>query len=197
MRRLANICVFCGSSDGTRPEYRAEAARLGTLIAERGWGLVYGAASIGLMGAVADAVLAGGGPVVGVLPAVLRDKEVAHTGLTELHSVDTMHQRKLLMSDRANAFVALPGGFGTLDEWMEILTWAQLGIHAKPCVLVNTLGYYDGLLAFLNRTVEQGFVRARHLRTMQVVPDAEAAVALLAGSLAHPRQPEPAAIPAP
>ncbi len=185
---LFNICVFCGSSDGTRPEYRAEAARLGTLIAGRGWGLVYGAASIGLMGAVADAVLAGGGPVVGVLPAVLHDKEVAHAGLSELVYVDTMHERKMLMADRADAFVALPGGFGTLDELMEIMTWAQLGIHAKPIVPVNTLGYFDGLLAFLDNTVRQGFVQARHLRTMQAVPDAQSAVNLLATALPMPRK---------
>ncbi len=189
-----NLCVFCGSSDGARPQYRAEAAGLGTLIAARGWGLVYGAASIGLMGAVADAVLAGGGPVVGVLPAVLRDKEVAHAGLSELVYVDTMHQRKMLMADRADAFVALPGGFGTLDELMEIVTWAQLGIHNKPVVLVNTLGYYDGLLAFLDNTVRQGFVQARHLRAMQMVPDAQAAVDLLTTPLPMPRKPaaEPA-----
>ena len=178
-----NLCVFCGSSDGTRPEYRAEAARLGTLIAERGWGLVYGAASIGLMGAVADAVLAGGAPVVGVLPSVLRDKEVAHARLSELVYVETMHERKALMAGRADAFLALPGGFGTLDELMEILTWAQLGIHAKPIVLVNTLGYYDGLLAFLDHAVEHGFVRPAHRRTLQVVAGAEAAVEVLARAL--------------
>ena len=182
------VCVFCGSSDGVRPEYRAEAARLGTLIAGQGWGLVYGAASIGLMGAVADAVLAGGGPVVGVLPAVLRDKEVAHAGLSELVYVDTMHERKMLMADRADAFVALPGGFGTLDELMEIMTWAQLGIHAKPIVLVNTLGYFDGLLVFLDDTVRRGFVQARHLRAMQAVPDAQSAVNLLATALPMPRK---------
>lgn len=184
---MTRVCVFCGSSDGTRPEYLAEASKLGTLLAAHSWGLVYGAASIGLMGTVADMALAGGAPVVGVLPAVLRDKEVAHPGLTELHYVDTMHQRKMLMADRADAFVALPGGFGTLDEFIEVLTWAQLGIHAKPCVLVNTQGYFDGLLGFLRHTVEHGFVRARHLETMQVVPDAEAAIALLADALAHPR----------
>ncbi len=175
-----NVCVFCGSSDGASPEYRAVAADLGTLIAGRGWGLVYGAASIGLMGAVADAVLAAGGPVVGVLPSVLQDKEVAHAGLTELVYVNSMHERKALMADRADAFVALPGGFGTLDELMEIVTWAQLGIHTKPIVLVNTRGYYDGLLAFLDHAVEHGFIRPAHRRSLQVVPDAEAAARMLA-----------------
>ena len=178
------ICVFCGSSDGACPEYRAEATRLGTVLAARGWGLVYGGASVGLMGAAADATLAGGAPVVGVLPSVLREKEVAHRGLSELLYVDTMHQRKALMAERAHAFIVLPGGFGTLDEFFEILTWAQLGIHAKPCVLVNTLGYFDGLLAFLEHAVAQGFLRAAHRRSLSVAPDAEAALAMLPSTLA-------------
>ena len=176
MRYLA---VFCGSSPGVHPAYREEAARLGTLLAAHGWGLVYGGASVGLMGAVADAALAGGAPVVGVLPAVLKDREIAHPGLSELHFVDTMHQRKALMADRADAFLALPGGFGTLDEFLEILTWHLLGIHRKPCILVNTESYFDGLLAFLDHAVSQGFVRAETRATLQVAPDAEAALSLL------------------
>ncbi len=180
---MMQVAVFCGSSYGTNPAYREEAARLGSLIAGRGWGLVYGGASIGLMAAVADAALAGGAPVTGVLPAVLRDREVAHAGLTELIDVDSMHQRKALMAERADAFVALPGGFGTLDELFEILTWRQLGIHAKPVVLVNTLGYFDALLRFADHAVEQGFVRAEHRAALQVVPHAEAAIALLASEL--------------
>ncbi len=173
------LAVFCGSSNGVSPEYHAEAVRLGTLLAAQGWGLVYGGASGGLMGAVADAALAGGAPVIGVLPAVLRDKEIAHPKLTELHYVDTMHQRKALMADRADAFVALPGGFGTLDEFLEILTWHLLGMHAKPCVLINTSGYFDGLLGFLDHAVDQGFVQARGRAALQAVGDAEAAMALV------------------
>jgi uncharacterized protein (TIGR00730 family) len=180
-------CVFCGSRDGARPAYREEAARLGSLLAAQGFGLVYGGASIGLMGAVADAALAGGAPVIGVLPAVLKDREVAHSGLTELHFVATMHERKAVMADRANAFVALPGGFGTLDEFLEILTWAQLGIHAKPCILVNTHGYFDGLLQFLDHAVTEGFVRAAHRATLLVAPDAEAALSLLDAARRPPR----------
>ena len=146
------------------------------LLAERGLGLVYGGASVGLMGAVADAALAGGAPVVGVLPAVLKDREVAHRGLTELHYVDTMHERKAMMADRADAFLAMPGGFGTLDEFLEILTWAQLGIHARPCVLVNTQGYFESLLRFFDHAVEQGFVRAQHRAALHVAADAQDAL---------------------
>ncbi len=177
------IAVFCGSADGVAPAYREEAARLGGLIARYGWGLVYGGASIGLMAAVADAALAGGAPVVGVLPAVLRDREVAHAGLSELIYVDTMHQRKARMAERADAFIALPGGFGTLDELFEILTWQQLGIHTKPVVLVNTLGYFDGLLRFADHAVEQGFVRPEHRDALQAVPHSEAAMNLLQAEL--------------
>lgn len=180
---MSRICIFCGSAAGARPEYLTEAARLGSLIAARSWGLVYGGASIGTMAAVADAVLAGGAPALGVVPGVIREREVAHAGLTELVYVGTMHQRKALMAESADAFVALPGGFGTLDELIEIVTWAQLGIHAKPCVMVNTLGYFDGLLAFLRHAVEQGFIRERDLARLQVAPDAETAVALLAAQL--------------
>jgi uncharacterized protein (TIGR00730 family) len=131
-------------------------------------GLVYGGASVGLMGAVADAALAGGAPAVGVLPAVLRDREIAHRGLGELHFVDTMHARKLLMAERGDAFLALPGGYGTLDEFIEVATWAQLHIHHKPCVLVNTQGFYDGLLAFLDHAVGEGFLRAHNRELVQV-----------------------------
>ncbi len=184
---MSYICVFCGSSDGARPVYSEQAARLGSLLAARRFGLVYGGASVGLMGALADAALAGGAAVIGVLPAALKDREIAHPGLTELHYVDTMHQRKALMADRADAFVALPGGFGTLDEFFEILTWRHLGIHAKPCVLVNIEGYFDGLLRFLDRAVAEEFVRAGQRATVQVVGDAEAAVGLLGRGLAIQR----------
>lgn len=173
------ICVFCGSNDGSRPEYLEASRDLGQRIAAAGMGLVYGGASIGLMGTVADAALAGGGEVIGVLPAVLKDREVAHAGLTKLHFVETMHERKALMADYAGAFIALPGGYGTLDEFMEILTWAQLGIHTKPCVIVNTLGYYDGLLAFMNQAVTQGFLRDSNRALIQVARDGEEALAVI------------------
>jgi uncharacterized protein (TIGR00730 family) len=135
------------------------AVELGRLLAARGIGLVYGGAHVGLMSAVADAVLAGGGHVTGVIPQALVEKEVAHDGLTDLRVVTTMHERKALMAELADGFIALPGGWGTLDEFFEILTWAQLGIHQKPCGLLNVLGYFDPLLAFLDHAVQQGFVR--------------------------------------
>jgi len=134
-----------------------------------GWGLVYGGTSIGLMGAIADAVLSGGAEVIGVLPEALQGREIAHRGLTKLHLVESMHERKALMASLSDAFIALPGGFGTLDEFFEIVTWAQLNIHSKPCVLINTDGYYDFLLRFLDHAVREGFVRPANLRLVQVV----------------------------
>jgi uncharacterized protein (TIGR00730 family) len=145
-----------------RPEYLATAADLGRVMAARGIELVYGGARVGLMGAVADAVLAAGGRVTGVIPKALVEKEVAHNGLTDLRIVTSMHQRKALMADLSDAFIALPGGWGTLDEMFEILTWAQLGLHRKPCGLLNVLGYFDRLLSFLDHTMEQGFVRREY-----------------------------------
>jgi uncharacterized protein (TIGR00730 family) len=159
---MMRVCVFAGSSSGARPEYRTAAEELGRELAARGIELVYGGAHVGLMGAVADAVLAGGGRVTGVIPNTLVEKEVAHRGLTDLRIVTSMHQRKALMADLSDAFVALPGGWGTLDEMFEILTWAQLGLHRKPCGLLNVQGYFDRLLAFLDHTVEQGFVRREY-----------------------------------
>ena len=181
---MKHVCVFCASSDGARPEYHAEASRLGRLLGERGLELVYGGASVGLMGAVADEALAAGARVVGVLPEVLREREIAHPGVTELHYVGSMHARKALMAERADAFVALPGGFGTLDEFLEIVTWALLGIHAKPCVMVNTLGYFDRLLAFLDHAVAEGFARASARGLVLVAEDAESALAMVERSLA-------------
>jgi uncharacterized protein (TIGR00730 family) len=156
------VCVFAGSSAGNRPEYLAAAEDLGRVLAARGIGLVYGGARVGLMGAVADAVLADGGQVIGVIPQALVEKEVAHDGLTDLRVVTTMHERKALMAELADGFVALPGGWGTLDELFEILTWAQLGIHRKPCGLLNVLGYFDSLLAFLDHAMQHGFVRREY-----------------------------------
>jgi hypothetical protein len=156
---MKRICVFAGSSAGSRPEYLAAAEELGRVLAAREIGVVYGGARVGLMGAVADAVLVGGGQVIGVIPQAMVEKEVAHDGLTDLRVVTTMHERKALMAELSDGFIALPGGWGTLDELFEILTWAQLGIHQKPCGLLNVLGYFDRLLAFLDHAVQQGFVR--------------------------------------
>src|SRR6516164_2274986 len=147
---LKRICVFCGSSVGDRPIYLQAALELGRAIAERRLGLVYGGGHIGLMGVLADAVLSGGGEVIGVIPQALVDRELAHTGVTELRVVETMHQRKALMADLSDGFLALPGGFGTGDELFEILTWAQLGLHAKPIGVLNVGGYFDPLLAWLD-----------------------------------------------
>jgi uncharacterized protein (TIGR00730 family) len=168
---MKRICVFAGSSAGIRPEYLAAAADLGRVLAERGIGLVYGGARVGLMGAVADAVLAGAGSVTGVIPRALVEKEVAHSGLTDLRVVTSMHERKALMADLSDGFIALPGGWGTLDEFFEILTWAQLGIHRKPCGLVNVLGYFERLLSFLDHSVEQGFVRREYDSLIAVSDD--------------------------
>src|ERR1700761_3149844 len=166
------VCVFCGSSPGSKPEYRAEAVGLGQLLGKSGVGLVYGGAHAGLMGTLADSALDHGCKVIGVIPRSLSGIEVAHQGLTKLVLVETMHERKALMAKEADAFIALPGGFGTLDEFFEILTWAQLGIHAKPCVLVNTGGYYDPLLAFLRVAIDQGFVKATNYGLIQTVGNA-------------------------
>ena len=170
------ICVFCGSSVGAKPKYLAEAKSLGQQMAGGGWGLVYGGTSVGLMGATADAAFSGGGEVIGVLPQALQDREIAHRGLTKLHLVGSMHERKALMASLSDAFIALPGGYGTLDEFFEIVTWAQLTIHSKPCVLINTDGYYDYLLRFLDHAVREEFVRPANLRLVQVVKDSEEAL---------------------
>jgi uncharacterized protein (TIGR00730 family) len=171
MVKAGRICVFCGSSVGAHPKYLAEAKLLGRQMADGGWGLVYGGTSIGLMGATADAALSGGGEVIGVLPQALQDREIAHRGLTKLHLVGSMHERKALMESLSDAFIALPGGYGTLDELFEIVTWAQLHIHSKPFVLINTDGYYDLLLRFLDHAVRQDFVRPANLRLVQVARD--------------------------
>jgi len=165
---MTRVCVFSGSSAGVRPEYRRAAEHLGQVLAERRIGLVYGGARVGLMGAVADAALAGGGEVIGVIPSGLVAKEIAHTGLTDLRVVGSMHERKALMADLADAFVALPGGWGTLEEFFEVLTWAQLGLHRKPCGLLNAHGYFDRLLSFIDHSVGERFVRSHH-RSMVLV----------------------------
>ena len=167
------ICVFCGSSVGARPAYRLAAERLGGLLAARGIGLVYGGGGIGLMGVIADAVLAAGGKAIGVIPEGLQRREVGHSGLTRLHVVESMHQRKAMMADLSDAFIALPGGFGTLEELAEIVTWSQLGIQVKPCGLLNIEGYWDGLLAFLDHAIAERFIRPEN-RELIVVASNEA-----------------------
>ncbi len=158
MTRPRHLCVFCGSHLGNRSMYAAAATRLGTALARRDIGLVYGGAAVGLMGAVADAVLASGGEVQGVIPAGLAAKEIAHPGLTRLHVVDTMHQRKALMERLSDGFIALPGGFGTFEEILEIITWTQLGLHRKPAGFLNVGGYYDALLAQIRTGLAEGFI---------------------------------------
>ena len=170
------ICVFCGSSVGADPKYVAEARSLGLRIAGGGWGLVYGGTSIGLMGATSDAALSGGAEVIGVLPQTLQDREIAHRGLTKLHMVGSMHERKALMASLSDAFIALPGGYGTLDEFFGIVTWAQLKIHSKPCLVINTDGYFDFLLRFLDHAVREEFVRPANLRLVQVASNSAEAV---------------------
>ena len=174
-----SIAVFCASATGTKPEYVETARELGRRIAERSYGLVYGGATVGTMGELADATLAAGGKVVGVIPGVIIDLEIAHRDLTELHIVGTMHERKTLMAERADAFVALPGGYGTLDEFVEVVTWAQLRIHTKPCVMVNVGGYYDSLLAFFDTAVEQGLIKPENRGLVQVARDASEALDMI------------------
>ena len=179
------VAVYCGSANGNDPAFLSEARALGAAIAAAGLGLVYGGASVGLMGAVADAALAGGAEVIGVLPDVLAGKEIAHAGLTRLELVQTMHERKARMAELADAFLVLPGGYGTLEELLEVVTWAQLRLHAKPCVLINTVGYWDGLLAFLDGAVKAGFLKAKNRALMLVAGSAVEAVGwLLAGNAA-------------
>jgi uncharacterized protein (TIGR00730 family) len=159
---MKRVCVFCGSNQGASPAYGFAAEQLGKLLAHQNIGLVYGGGKVGLMGTVADAALAAGGEVIGVIPQALADREIAHTGLSKLHIVASMHERKALMSDCADAFIALPGGMGTLEEFAEVLTWGQLGLHQKPCGLLNIEGYYNSLIAFFDQAVQAQFVRSEH-----------------------------------
>jgi uncharacterized protein (TIGR00730 family) len=170
---MKRVCVFCGSAVGANPLYAEAAAKLGRTLARRGLGLVYGGGSIGLMGAVADAVLAEGGEVVGVIPKALQLRELAHGRLTTLHVVGSMHERKAKMAELAHAFIALPGGIGTLEEFAEILTWAQLGLHQRPCGLLDVAGYYRPLIAFFDHSAAEGFVRPEHRQLVLVADDPE------------------------
>jgi len=159
---MKRICVFCGSSAGSKPEYRACAQQLGAELTRRKIGLVYGGGNVGLMGGIADSVLEAGGEAIGVIPEHLMSREIGHNRLTKLHIVRSMHERKALMSDLSDAFIALPGGFGTLEEFCEVLTWSQLGLHAKPCGIVNVLGYYTPLLAMLDHAVQERFLKPQN-----------------------------------
>ncbi len=177
---MQRVCVFSGSSLGRISEYQNVAVQLGTLLAKRNLGLVYGGAAVGLMGAVADATIAAGGSVIGVIPQALVDHEVAHTGLTDLRVVGSMHERKALMAELSDAFIALPGGIGTLDEIFEVWTWTQLGTHAKPCAVLNVQGFYDRLLGFLNYVVDEAFLKTVHRGMLLSSSDPAALLDLLA-----------------
>lgn len=168
---MKNICVYCGSSSGRLPAYAEGARALAHALVARDWGLVYGGASIGLMGLVADTVLQLGGRVVGVIPEALARKEVAHAGLTQLHVTQSMHERKTLMAELSDGFIAMPGGIGTFEEIFEIWTWAQLGIHAKPCGLLNVAGYYDALTTFLDHATHEQFMKPPHRSLLIVEPE--------------------------
>jgi len=159
---MNRVCVFCGSRSGGNAIYADTARQLGQLLAERGLALVFGGGNIGLMGVLADAVLTAGGQALGVIPQALVDKELAHRGCTELRIVRSMHERKAVMADLSDGFLALPGAFGTIDELFEMLTWAQLGIHTKPIGLLNVAGYFSQMLAWLDRSVEEGFLKQTH-----------------------------------
>jgi uncharacterized protein (TIGR00730 family) len=171
---VRRVCVFCGASSGRLPAYGETARGFGAALAGRGLGLVYGGGRVGLMGAVADGALAAGGEVIGVIPQELVDRELAHDGVSELRVVGSLHERKALMAELADAFVALPGGFGTLDELMEQLTWSQLGLHAKPVGLLDVEGYWRPLIALARHATDEGFVREADLASIAVATDAEA-----------------------
>lgn len=172
-RKLRRVCVFCGSSSGTNPVYRDAALSFGRLLARSGVALVYGGGDVGLMGAVADAALDARGEVIGVIPHALVERELAHHRLTRLHVVESMHERKALMADLSDGFALLPGGYGSLDEFCEAVTWLQLGIHKKPCGILNVNGYYDSLIAQFDRSVEEGFIRRSHRDVLLIETEPE------------------------
>lgn len=186
---MKSICVFCGSSYGALEEYSNTAKATGKAIAEQGMRLVYGGARVGLMGTVADAALAAGGEVIGVLPHSLKEKEIEHQGLTELHLVSSMHERKAMMADLSDGFIALPGGVGTLEEIFEVWTWGQLGYHEKPCGFLNTSGYYDHLIAFLDHQVQEGFTK-KVMRDMAQIADTPEGLLDLFKTYAPPSTPK-------
>ena len=159
---MRDICVFCGSQSGTDPRYREAAVELGNLLAEQGHGLVYGGGHIGLMGKIADAVMAAGGTVTGVIPKPMTEREIAHETVTRLHVVSSMHERKALMASLSDAFIAMPGGFGTFEELFEVIAWAQLGIHRKPIGLLNVAGFFDGWKVFVEHAIAEGFIKTKY-----------------------------------
>lgn len=183
---IRNVCVFCGSQRGADPRYAQGAVALGEGLVARGWGLVYGGGRVGLMGEIARAVLDAGGEAVGVIPEALLRREVGHGALTRLEVVDSMHTRKARMAELADAFVAMPGGYGTLEEWFEIITWAQLGIHDKPCVLMNVAGYFDPLLAMVEQGLREGFIRERHRKLFAAADSPEAVLECVATLVPEP-----------
>jgi uncharacterized protein (TIGR00730 family) len=183
---MKRICVFCGSSLGTRSEYSEAAVALGGVLAKRNIGLVYGGGNVGLMGVVADAVHEAGGEVIGVIPHSLAQREIEHQGLTQLHVVDSMHTRKAMMADLADAFIAMPGGVGTFEEFFEAVTWTQLGLHRKPCGLLNVAGFYTPLAAFIDQAVSEGFIKPVHRASIVVDDDPER----LLDTLAHVQLPD-------
>jgi len=176
---MRDVCVFCGSSAGTGNRYAGVAARVGATLAGAGLGVVFGGGGTGMMGALADGALAAGGRVIGIIPRALEQREVAHRGLTELRVVRTMHERKQAMAEAADAFVMLPGGFGTFEEFCEVVTWSQLGMHRKPCVLVNALGYFDPMIAMFERGFSEGFIRADYRGIVAVADGADGLLAAL------------------
>lgn len=182
------VCVFCGSSPGTNPAFTEAAACFGRGLATRGVGLVYGGASIGLMGVVADAAIAAGGQATGVITEALAGHEIAHSSLSALHVVTTMHERKAVMSSLSDAFVMLPGGFGTLEEFMESVTWAQLGLHDKRCGILNVDGFFDDLLAFVGHAVTERFIKSRQMERLVVAKDPASLLDALVGPGSQPRQ---------
>jgi uncharacterized protein (TIGR00730 family) len=185
---LKRVCVFCGSRTGQPDEYRAAARHLAGVLAARDIGLVYGGGAVGLMGVLADAMLAAGGTVIGVIPEALATREVAHAGLSELHVVESMHARKAMMAERSDAFIAMPGGFGTFEEFCEVVTWTQLGLHRKRCGLLNVGGFYDPLLALFNRGVADGFISAANRAIVIAEPEPARLIDRLA-SPAHGGEP--------
>jgi uncharacterized protein (TIGR00730 family) len=188
MNTLKSICLYCGSSPGTNPAYRDAAAQFGETLAERKIRLIYGGGSVGLMGVAADACLARGGEVIGVIPKLLMEKEVGHKGVSKMHIVENMHERKALMTDLADGFIALPGGYGTLDELFEALTWLQLGYHGKPVGLLNVAGFFDGLITFLDHARDERFLRDLHRDALCVDEN----LALLIGKMQQVEAPDTA-----
>ena len=176
---MRRICVFCGSQIGTNGLYRQAATALGQLLVRHGYGLVYGGGHVGLMGVIADAVLASGGEVIGVIPESMVARELAHTGLTQLQVVSGMHARKARMAELADAFIALPGGYGTFEELFEVITWAQLGMHRKPIGLLNVAGYFDALKALVDQAIAEGFIRSEHRHLLTMADDADTLLDIL------------------